>query len=520
MKRSQWVLFALIVSLIGLALAWYFFDQEKNPPPAPREFRAVWVATVANIDWPSKSGLPVEQQRAEALAILERAQALKLNAIILQVRPAADALYASELEPWSEYLTGAQGRAPTPFYDPLEFWVTEAHRRGLELHAWFNPYRARHNTAKSPLAVTHIAQSNPEAVKAYGDLLWMDPAEPFAVHRTLEVISDVVRRYDIDGVHIDDYFYPYPIAAPATASAGSPVIKSATASELDFPDEPAWQRYRATGGKTQRAEWRRQQVNQLVEKIYSTIHTIKPCVRFGVSPFGIGRPQLRPRGIVGFSQYDKLYADVELWLEKGWLDYLAPQLYWPKEKKAQDFGVLLNYWTERNPAQRHIWPGLFTSSINDTPKSWSPDEITRQIDLTRAQRGATGHIHFSMIALLQGRRGIDARLSTGPYAQDALVPATPWLDPIQPPAVTLKHAPTTQTATIIAGKGKPVVAFAVWRLYGEHWKFSVQRASDTRLSLGADLKLGKLKCVVVTAVDAVGNESPRVRLDLATDSSS
>jgi len=182
--------------------------------------------------------------------------------------------------------------------------------------------------------------------------------------------------------------------------------------------------------------------------------------------------------------------------------------------------VLLNYWTERNPTQRHIWPGLFTSSINDTPKSWAPEEITRQIELTRAQRGATGHIHFSMIALLQGRRGIDARLIAGPYAQDALVPATPWLDAIQPPAATLKHAPTTQTATIIAGKGKPVVAYAVWRLYGEHWKFSVQRASDTRLGLGADLKFGKLKSVVVSAVDAVGNESPRVRLDLVTDSGS
>jgi uncharacterized lipoprotein YddW (UPF0748 family) len=516
MKRSRWIFAALILSLGGLALVWYGGDREKNPPPAPREFRAAWVATVANIDWPSKPGLPVAQQRAEALAILERAQALKLNALILQVRPAADALYASELEPWSEYLTGAQGRPPAPFYDPLEFWVTEAHRRGLELHAWFNPYRARHNTAKSPLAATHIAQTNPEAVKAYGDVLWMDPAEPFAVRRTVEVISDVVRRYDIDGVHIDDYFYPYPIAAPPTAAAGAPVVKLATAPELDFPDEPAWQRYRKAGGKAERADWRREQVNQLVEKIYRTIHTIKPRVRFGVSPFGLGRPQLRPRGIAGFSQYDKLYADVELWLEKGWLDYLAPQLYWPKEKKAQDFAVLLDYWAEHNPAQRHLWPGLFTSSINDTPKSWAPEEITRQIELTRAQRGATGHIHFSMIALLQGRRGIDARLSAGPYAQDALVPATPWLDATVPPAVTLNPGPATQTATITAGKGKTVVAYAVWRRYGEQWKFSVQRATDTRLSLAADAKLGPLKSVVVSAVDAVGNESPRVRWDLAT----
>ncbi|MBC7367063.1 MAG: family 10 glycosylhydrolase, partial [Undibacterium sp.] len=400
-----------------LALVLLFAGCVSFPPAAPREFRAAWVATVANIDWPSKPGLPVERQRAEALAILERARTLKLNAIILQVRPAADALYASSLEPWSEFLTGQQGRAPEPFYDPLQFWVTEAHRRGLELHAWFNPYRARHSAAKSPPAANHISKTNPEAVKTYGAFEWMDPGEPFAARRTLEVISEVVRNYDVDGVHIDDYFYPYPIPAPpAGTPAGSiPLGSKQPPPEVDFPDEPAWQRYLAVRGKLSRADWRRQNVDYLVEDIYRAIHRIKPWVRFGVSPFGIGRPDRRPKGIAGFSQYDKLYADAELWLQKGWLDYFAPQLYWPKEKKAQDYATLLDYWVSQNTAHRHLWPGLFTSSINDTPKSWAPEEITHQIDLTRANPRADGHIHYSMIALMQDRHGISGKLAAGPY---------------------------------------------------------------------------------------------------------
>ena len=187
------------------------------PPPAPREFRAAWVSTVANIDWPTKPNLNPAQQQAEAIAILDRAKALNLNAVVLQVRPSADAIYPSKLEPWSEYLTGAQGVAPQPLYDPLKFWVTQAHARGLQLHAWFNPYRARHSGAKSPVSATHIAKTNPAAVKSYGKFLWMDPGEESASKQTLDVVLDVVRRYDIDGVHIDDYFYPYPIEAPGVA---------------------------------------------------------------------------------------------------------------------------------------------------------------------------------------------------------------------------------------------------------------------------------------------------------------
>ena len=199
----------------------------EAPPPVRREFRGVWVATVANIDWPSRPGLPADSQRAELVRMLDLAARMRMNAIVLQVRPAADALYPSELEPWSEYLTGAQGRPPEPLYDPLAFAVEEAHRRGLELHAWFNPYRARHPTAASPAAESHISRTHPEVVKEYGRYLWMDPGEPLVRERTLNVMLDVVRRYDVDGVHIDDYFYPYP-------------ERDSSGAVVPFPDDPSW----------------------------------------------------------------------------------------------------------------------------------------------------------------------------------------------------------------------------------------------------------------------------------------
>lgn len=483
-----------------------------TPPPAPREFRAAWVATVANIDWPSRPGLSAAAQRAEIIAIVERSRELRLNAIILQVRPAADALYASALEPWSEYLSGAQGGDPG--YDPLAVWIEEAHRRGLELHAWFNPYRARHAEAKSSLVASHLANTHPSAVKRYGNMLWMDPGEEVAVERTLAVIRDVVRRYDVDGIHIDDYFYPYPIPVPGSApppAGAAPAVRPT----VEFPDDPAWQRYQGSGGKLSRADWRRQNVNQLVERMHRSIHEIKPWVRFGISPFGIGRPDRRPPGIEGFSQYDQLYADVELWLERGWLDYLTPQLYWPIQQRAQAFDVLLDYWAKQNTARRHLWPGLFTSAINDTPKSWTPEEIVQQIELLRAHPTAGGHALFSMVSLLQNRRGLSAMLQEKIYPQAALVPATPWLAEGTPHSPALEIIDPT-TVIVRPVSGTQATHFAIWRRRGSEWGFSVQPASEPRIDLTVDLKSGPVQTLVVSAVDRLGQESPRVALPINT----
>ncbi|MBW3630866.1 MAG: family 10 glycosylhydrolase, partial [Gemmatimonadetes bacterium] len=253
-----------------------------GPPPVQREFRGVWVASVSNIDWPSRPGLAVQEQKSELLAILDRAADLRLNAVILQVRPAADALYASDHEPWSEYLTGEMGRAPEPFYDPLQFAVDEAHRRGLELHAWFNPFRARHPSARSQIHGSHLSRVRPEIVRSYGTHLWMDPGEPDVREHSIRVVLDVVRRYDIDGVHIDDYFYPY----KERDAAGAPI---------DFPDSASYARYRAGGGVLARNDWRRHNVDTFVERLDREIKREKRWVSFGVSPIGTWRPGNPPQ---------------------------------------------------------------------------------------------------------------------------------------------------------------------------------------------------------------------------------
>ena len=483
-----------------------------QPPPAPREFRAAWVATVANIDWPSKPGLSAAAQRTEALVLLERARTLGLNALILQVRPAGDAIYPSTLEPWTEYLSGEQGRAPglageTP-WDPLAFWVAEAHRRGLELHAWFNPFRARHSSAKSALVAPHFALREPAAVKRYGDMLWMDPAEPAAVAQTLAVVADVLRRYDIDGVHIDDYFYPYPIPVPGTKDGA----------EVPFPDDEAWVRYLSSGGTLARADWRREQVDSLVQALQRTVRHTKAHARFGISPFGLPRPDRRPAGITGFSQYDKLYADAEKWLENGWLDYWAPQLYWPINRSGQQFPVLLDYWLAQNPLQRHIWPGLFTSRVGTVAAAtqgvpgniWPAREIVDQVTQQRSRPAAGGHIHFSLIALQQDRDGLATLLQHGAYATPALVPATPWLSapPVGLPGLRRLNSPAGVRLRIEAAQaGAAPQRWAVWRRYGgaaaPRWLFSALAPDESEFDpAGAEL-------VWVQGVNRVGQLGPR-----------
>jgi uncharacterized lipoprotein YddW (UPF0748 family) len=483
------------------------------PPAAPREFRAAWVSTVANIDWPTRQNLNAAQQQAEAIAILDRAKSLNLNAIVLQVRPSADAIYASKIEPWSEYLTGTQGKAPQPWYDPLKFWVTEAHARGLELHAWFNPYRARHDGARSPAAPTHITNTIPSAVKRYGKYMWMDPGEAAASKQTLDVVLDVVKRYDIDGVHIDDYFYPYPIEAANVAGNEAALDgKTAAKAELDFPDAPAWERYLAGGGKLDRPSWRRQNVNQLIEAVYKGIHQEKSWVRFGISPFGLGRPDRRPAGITGFSQYDKLYADAETWLQNGWVDYWTPQLYWPIAQPAQAYDVLLDYWIGQNPKGRHVWPGLYTSRIGAPAKDYQPDEILKQISVTRTRPAAGGHVHFSMAALMQNRKGISDQLRATSYAAPALVPGTPWLGNEQPGAPQVSAAHKGGELKLKLAPGKANALYAIWSRYGSEWRFAVAPASRADWTVPDDARLGAAEAVFVSGVDRLGNEGERVQV--------
>ncbi|MEO6447365.1 MAG: family 10 glycosylhydrolase, partial [Gemmatimonadaceae bacterium] len=380
-------------------------------PPMTREFRAIWVASVSNIDWPSRPGLSTDAQKRELLALLDRAQALRMNAIVLQVRPSADALYASKLEPWSYFLTGEMGRAPSPFYDPLEFAVDEAHKRGLELHAWFNPYRAKDPSDRTPtLPRSHVSRTRPELVKKYGGFLWMDPGEPDIRRQTLEVVLDVVKRYDVDGIHIDDYFYPYPIRGRS--------------GDLPFPDVRSWAAYKKLEGTLSRDDWRRQNVDVLVRELYEGIKKAKPWVKFGISPFGIWRPGF-PQSVRGLDAYDKLYADSRKWLNEGWLDYWTPQLYWKLGATQQPYADLLAWWRAQNLHARHVWPGNFTGRASANRKSlWPVSEIIAQIRETRSQlSSASGNVHFSMDAFRINVDSLNERLIAGVYAEPALVPS-------------------------------------------------------------------------------------------------
>jgi len=470
-------------------------------PTPRREFRAAWIATVANIDWPSRPGLPADRQQAELTTLLDRAAATGLNAVILQIRPGADAVYASEIEPWSEYLSGTMGVAPSPPYDPLEFAISEAHARGLELHTWFNPYRVRQSGATSPAATTHASVALPDAVRRYGTFLWFDPGEPVAADRFMEVVCDVVRRYDVDGVHIDDYFYPYPVNEESR--------------EVPFPDDASHARAVAAGGIADRAAWRRDNVDRLVERLWSEVKREKPHVLVGISPFGIWRPG-HPPGIKGFDQVAALNADPRKWLHEGWLDYLAPQLYWRIDAPEQGFETLLGWWAGENVKHRGLWPGLSTSrvrrdpSVQGTKAVWEADEILRQVAATRVEPGVGGTIHFSMRALADDVDGVATKLAAGPYAEPALVPA------IRPPHGPLPAAPAVSgdaagvAFALPPGDGAPAWLWVVKARRGDAWNAVVLPGRAQRHDLDAAVDE-----VAVSAVARDGREGPATRLATA-----
>jgi uncharacterized lipoprotein YddW (UPF0748 family) len=471
-----------------------------EPPPVAREFRGAWIATVANIDWPTKPGLPVEEQQEELIKLLDLAVELNLNAVVLQVRPACDALYKSKLEPWSPYLTGKMGEAPDPEYDPLEFAVAESHKRGLELHAWFNPYRALHPNMKGRVSENHISRTHPELVREYGDYLWLDPGEPGAVDHSLAVILDVVRRYDVDAVHFDDYFYPYP-------------INDENGERVDFPDDASWQKYLdGRDGKEpmSRDDWRRANVDNLLQRLSDGIHAEKPWVRFGVSPFGIYRPG-HPESIQGFDAYENLYADSLKWFRDGTVDYFSPQLYWPIEQQAQSYPVLLKWWQEQNAQGRNLWPGNFTSRVDDGSKTeWKAGEVVRQIEATRAQPGAGGNIHFSIKALAADRDGVATKLKQGVYAEPALVPASPWLAEETPvpaqPKLAWSGSNGKPSMTISLDGDKPWL-WVVREKSGDGWTTRILPGDIESLSDIAGME------IVVSAVNRVGLESPGARIE-------
>jgi len=469
------------------------FDDFSNYivelPEINREFRGVWIATVANINWPSKKNLTTDEQKSEAIKLLNLLEEMNFNAIILQVRPSADAIYPSEFEPWSYFLTGEVGKSPIPFYDPLEFWIEEAHNRGIELHVWLNPYRAHHSNG-GKLSKHAIPNKMPdETVRLKNGMYWFDPSNKKTQDHVSNIVKDIVKRYDIDGVHFDDYFYPY-----ASYNGGA-----------DFPDQKTWGEYINSGGTLKKADWRRHNVNVFIERIYKEIKSEKRHVKFGISPFGIWKSGY-PEGTVGLSQYDELYADAKLWLNNGWIDYFTPQLYWPIDSKRQSFTKLLNWWKDENTKNRHLWPGLNTVEVNAKDRTV---EISNQISLTKEiLPKSAGVVHYSMAGLIQNPTLIK-NLKDNIYKEKALIPASGWLQSeyIHKPSISVDKNNETVNLNWSTKNLSVVNKWVLYKRYGDIWEMEILKANKKSLDIITIKNGKKLNAVAIRAIDRLGNES-------------
>ncbi|QBO59169.1 glycoside hydrolase family 10 protein [Chryseobacterium salivictor] len=467
-------------------------DPEKkislNLPEVNREFRAAWIATVANINWPSKNNLTTQQQKDEAIKILDLLKNANFNAVIFQARPSADAMYKSDLEPWSYFLTGSIGKAPMPFYDPLEFWITEAHKRGMELHVWLNPYRAHHTTG-GPITEESLIKKMPDQiVKLRNGMYWMDPSDGKTQDHASKVIKDLVKRYDIDAVHIDDYFYPY-----REYNGGK-----------DFPDNKSWNDFLKQGGNLSRADWRRANVNKFIKRIHDEIKAEKSYVQFGISPFGIWKPGF-PEGIKGSSQYDELYADAKLWLNQGWLDYFSPQLYW-KNDGPQSFPALLKWWESENTQKRHLYPGLNTIGLNGV--SDRPAEIVSQINLTRQiLKNSSGTVHYSVDGLSKNVDMFNAVKNA--YQTQALIPRTPWIKakPLDKPNLSVENNGNSVSIKWNALDAANVFQWILYVKNGDTWETEILEKDIVSRNLPLNKNGKKLNTVALKSVDRLGNES-------------
>jgi len=379
-----------------------------------REFRAVWVATVNNIDWPSKQGLSTVQQKKEVIDILNMHAKNGMNAIIMQIRPTADAFYPSELEPWSRYLSGTPGKAPSPYYDPLQFWIDECHHRNMEFHAWLNPFRVSQN-AGEPLEAKHIAFKHPDWIIKDGGKLYFDPGLPQTREFVVKVVNDIVSRYDVDAIHFDDYFYPYPL-------------------KDEFPDDQSFAQYNRGYSPEQKAAWRRDNVDMVIQMLSLNIKQTKPWVKFGISPFGVWRNKADdPEGsetTAGTTNYDHLHADILKWQKNGWIDYCLPQLYWQIGHKSVDFVTLSKWWAAHSYNRAmYIGHAVYKLEANSTIPEWKdPNQLINQMNVIRQIPQLGGSAFYSSIHFKRDLFGFTEALQQSEYKYAALVPTMPWID--------------------------------------------------------------------------------------------
>jgi uncharacterized lipoprotein YddW (UPF0748 family) len=381
----------------------YWFITSATAQTVP-EFRGVWVATVENIDWPSKGNFNSDSQKVEFIRLLDMHQRNGMNAMIVQIRPCTDAFYPSTYEPWSAWLTGVQGQPPSPYYDPLEFMITETHKRNMVFHAWMNPYRADFFPDKDQVSKTHVTRLHPEWVIRYGDKKYFDPGNPQVRQYVVDVVRDVVQRYKVDAIHFDDYFYPYPIPGKR------------------FPDDLTFRLY---GKGMTRENWRRSNTDSIIAMLSRTIKAEKPTCQFGISPFGVWRnidkdPVNGSNTVGALSNYDDLYADILLWLKKGWIDYVAPQLYWEIGHRIAPYEVLLKWWS-KNTFGKHCYIGLGFYKAG-TNSAWNREQLPRQIEALRKTPNIKGMVFFNSRSFEKNPNGWSELLRLHYFKEPAAIP--------------------------------------------------------------------------------------------------
>lgn len=493
---------SLLCVFFLLLMAGGVFAQVQTGSAYPkREFRAAWIQSVNG----QFRGMPTEKLKQNLIGQLNSLQKAGINAIIFQVRPEADALYASRLEPWSRFLTGVQGKAPEPYWDPMQFMIDECHKRGMEFHAWINPYRTK-TTLKSELAPNHVYNIHPEWFVTYGDQLYFDPALPESRRHICMVVSDIVSRYDVDAIHMDDYFYPYPIKGK------------------DFPDDASFARF--GGGFSNKGDWRRSNVNVLIKKLHETIREIKPWVKFGVSPFGIYRNESSdPLGskTKGLQNYDDLYADVLLWAREGWIDYNIPQIYWHIGHPVADYETLVKWWA-RNTENRPLFIGqsVMNTVQNADLKNPSINQLPRKMALQRAYQTIGGSCQWPASAVIENAGKYRDALIAEYHKYPALPPVFDFMDNEAPGKVRKVKPIWTEDGYILfwtAPKYKEemnrAVQYVVYRFDAKE-KVNIDDPSHiVAITRDNFYKLpyedGKTKYrYVVTALDRLHNESKSV----------
>ncbi len=409
------------IPLLFLYLILSFFQKSFSQPKY--EFRGVWVATVSNIDFPSSKFLSTQAQKDEFIKLVEMNKRNGMNALVVQIRPASDAFYPSEYEPWSEFLTGKQGTPPNPYYDPLKFMITETHKRGMEFHAWMNPYRAVFNIYNSSISPTHITRLHPDWFITYGNTKYFDPGNKDAQNFVVNVVRDVVKRYDIDAIHFDDYFYPYHISGK------------------EFMDTASYRKY---GNGMPLADWRRSNVDSIILHLSKAIKEENKYCQFGISPFGVWRNIADdPEGSntkAGVTNYDGLYADILLWLKNKWIDYVVPQLYWEVSQKVVGFKVLTDWWARHTYGrQLYIGQGIYRA-LEPHSYAWkNKNELPDQIQFLRQYPQIEGSVFFSSSTFKSNPNGWSDSLKNNYYKYPAIPPPMNWIDSAKPESPVLSY---------------------------------------------------------------------------------